>query len=332
MQLINDIEFAQSYWLWLLLCIPLLLAWYIARGRKNNSKLTLSNTDALPKGSKKQLLQHFIFGLKLIALSALITAMARPQSATSWQNVSTEGIDIVIALDVSGSMLARDFKPDRLEAAKELAVQFIEKRPNDRIGLVVYAGEAFTQCPLTTDHAVLKNLFLNIEHGLITDGTAIGSGLATAVNRLKESEAISKVVILMTDGENNSGEISPLTAAEIAKTFDIRVHSIAVGTIGTAPMPVQVIGGQTIYQNMPVRIDEETLKKISNITGGQYYRATDNQSLEAIYSEIDTLEKSKIEVTEFRKRKEEFKPLAIFALACIFLAFTLRFTLLKQLS
>lgn len=332
MQLINDIEFAQSYWLWLLLCVPLLLTWYIARGRKNNSKLILSNTDTLPKGSKKQLLQHFIFGLKLIALSALITAMARPQSATSWQNVSTEGIDIVIALDVSGSMLARDFKPDRLEAAKELAVQFIEKRPNDRIGLVVYAGEAFTQCPLTTDHAVLKNLFLNIEHGLITDGTAIGSGLATAVNRLKESEAISKVVILMTDGENNSGEISPLTAAEIAKTFDIRVHSIAVGTIGTAPMPVQVIGGQTIYQNMPVRIDEETLKKISNITGGQYYRATDNQSLEAIYNEIDALEKSKIEVTEFRKRKEEFKPLALFALACIFLAFTLRFTLLKQLS
>jgi Ca-activated chloride channel family protein len=268
--------------------------------------------------------------MKLLALALVLLALARPQSSSSWQNETTEGIDIVFALDISGSMLAEDLKPNRLEASKEVALEFISTRPNDRMGLVVYAGESFTQCPLTTDHTVLKNLFLDIKNGMIEDGTAIGMGLATAVNRLKDSKAKSKVIILLTDGSNNAGAIPPLTAAEIAKTFGIRVYTIGVGTKGKAPYPFQTPWGKQ-YQHIEVSIDEETLTDIANTTGGLYYRATDNQKLENIYREIDQLEKSKIEVIEYKKKSEEYLPLLLAAAGLLLVQYLVRSTYLRSL-
>lgn len=237
-------------------------------------------------------LRHLLFACKVLAIVFLVTALARPQSSNSWQTYSSEGIDIVLGLDISTSMLARDFTPDRLEAAKEVATKFILERPQDRIGLVVFAGESFTQCPLTTDQAVLVNLLREVQSGMIEDGTAIGLGLANAVNRLKDSPAKSKVVILLTDGVNNRGSIAPVTAAELAKTYGIRVYTIGVGTYGEAPYPVQTPFGIQL-QNVPVEIDEAVLKQIASVTGGQYFRATDNDKLQQIYNEIDQLEKSK---------------------------------------
>ncbi|MBN1986944.1 MAG: VWA domain-containing protein, partial [Prolixibacteraceae bacterium] len=241
-----------------------------------------------------------------------------------------EGIDIVIALDISSSMLARDFTPDRLEAAKNVAMEFISGREYDRMGLVVFAGEAFTQCPLTTDRAVLLNLFKDIQSGMIKDGTAIGNGLATSVARLKDSEAISRVVILLTDGENNAGEIAPVTAAEIAKTFGIRVYTVGVGSIGTAPYPVQTPYGIQL-RDMEVKIDEETLQEISTLTDGKYFRATSNTKLEEIYKEIDALEKSKIEVREFNRKSEEFVPFALAGLLSLILSFVFRTTVFRSI-
>ena len=251
----------------------------------------------------------------LAGICFLTIALARPQSSNSWQNVTTEGIDIVIALDISTSMLARDFQPNRLEAAKNVATKFISGRPNDKIGLVVFAGESYTQCPLTTDHAVLINLFKDVksdivENGTIEDGTAIGNGLSTAISRLKESDAISRVIILLTDGENNRGEIAPVTAAEIAKTYGIRVYTVGVGTIGTAPYPVKTPFGTQI-QDVEVKIDEKVLQGISDITDGKYFRATNNRTLTEVYEEIDKLERSKIEVKEYSKREEEYQRYAI---------------------
>lgn len=222
----------------------------------------------------------------MVAVALLIVILARPQSTNSWSNSSTEGIDIMLAMDISGSMLAQDLKPNRLEAAKDVAASFINGRPNDNIGLVVFSAESFTQCPLTTDHTVLLNLFKDIQSGMIQDGTAIGLGLVNAVSRIKDSHAKSKVIILLTDGSNNAGEIAPVTAAEIAKTFGVRVYTIGVGTKGMAPYPFQTAFGVQ-YQNIPVEIDEATLKQIASTTGGQYFRATDNASLKEIYSEID---------------------------------------------
>ena len=235
----------------------------------------------------------------------MIVALARPQTTSEGENISTEGIDIVLVTDVSGSMLAEDFRPNRIEAAKAVAAEFVDGRPNDRIGFVVFAGESFTQCPLTLDHAVVKELIAGVKSGLIEDGTAIGMGLATAVSRLKDSESKSKVIILLTDGVNNKGVIDPMTAAGIASTFGIRVYTVGVGTIGMAPYPVQTPLG-TQYRNVPVEIDEELLKKIAVQTGGTYFRATDNDKLQLIYAEIDRLEKTKIEVTQFRRHKEDF--------------------------
>jgi len=245
------------------------------------------------------------------------------------QNVSIEGIDIVLGLDISGSMLAQDLKPDRLEAAKMVSQDFFTGRPNDRIGLVVFAGEAFTQCPLTTDHVIIEEMLDDIKSGIIQDGTAIGDGLATAINRLKESQAISKVIILLTDGQNNAGSIAPLSAAEIAKIYGIRIYTIGVGTIGYAPYPVQTPFGIQ-YQNMEVKIDEDLLQKVANMTDGKYFRATDNSSLKKVYQEIDQLEKSKIDVTEFRKKHEEFLNLAIFALILLALETLSRLTLFRS--
>jgi Ca-activated chloride channel family protein len=233
-------------------------------------------------------------------------------------------------MDISGSMLAQDLKPDRLEASKNVAMDFISKRINDRVGLVIFAGESFTQCPLTTDHNVLINLFQDVKSGMVDDGTAIGMGLATAVNRLKDSEAISKVIILLTDGVNNSGMVPPLTAAEIAEKFGIRVYTIGVGTEGFAPYPFQTPFGIQ-YQEVEVKIDEKTLQDIATLTDGKYFRATNNNSLKEIYKDIDALEKSKIEVTEFHKRSEEFLPFALWALGLLFLGFILQITYLKQI-
>ena len=275
------------------------------------------------------ILRHGLIILRCIAVVTLITALARPQTSLSWQDVTTEGIDIAIALDVSGSMLAEDFKPNRLEASKQVAMDFISERPYDRIGLVIYAGESFTQCPLTTDHAVLLNLFDDIKNGMIEDGTAIGMGLATSVSRLKDSKAISKVAILLTDGSNNRGSIPPVTAAEIAKEFGIRVYTVGVGSNGSARMPMQDQFGRTVYQNVEVKIDEKTLKEIADITDGKYFRATNKKSLEAIYKEIDKLEKSKIEVTEYKKKSEKFVPFALLAACLLLIEFLLRNIIFK---
>jgi Ca-activated chloride channel family protein len=245
--------------------------------------------------------------------------------------MSTEGIDIMLVQDISGSMLSRDFKPDRIEAAKNIATEFISGRPYDRIGLVVFSGESFTQCPLTTDHAVLINLLREIQSGMIEDGTAIGMGLATAVNRIKDSPSKSKVIILLTDGVNNKGEIAPATAADIAKTFGIRVYTIGVGTQGMAPYPVQTPYGVQ-YQDMPVEIDEGILQQISQTTGGKYFRATDNDSLEKIYKEIDKLEKSKIDVLQFSKKEEKYLSPALIAFFMLVIEIIVRNTIFKNLT
>ncbi len=317
---------------YLLLALIPIIAWYVYRQKKFGASLqvsTLKNLEAIPK-TWKYYLRHSIFALKVIAIALLIVVLARPQSSENWENVSTEGIDIVMAVDVSTSMLARDLKPDRLEAAKDVASAFIAGRPYDRIGLVVFAGESFTQCPLTTDHPVVTNLLRETSTGILQDGTAIGNGLATAVNRLKESEAISKVIILLTDGENNSGEIPPITAAEIAKTYGIRVYTIGVGTIGTAPYPMPTPFGIQV-QNVPVKIDEESLQSIAGLTGGKYFRATSNDKLKQIYDEIDALEKSKIEVKEFSKKQEEFQVFAIAAALLLLLGILLKITIFRNI-
>lgn len=266
----------------------------------------------------------------MVAVALLIVILARPQSTNSWSNSSTEGIDIMLAMDISGSMLAQDLKPNRLEAAKDVAASFINGRPNDNIGLVVFSAESFTQCPLTTDHTVLLNLFKDIQSGMIQDGTAIGLGLVNAVSRIKDSHAKSKVIILLTDGSNNAGEIAPVTAAEIAKTFGVRVYTIGVGTKGMAPYPFQTAFGVQ-YQNIPVEIDEATLKQIASTTGGQYFRATDNASLKEIYSEIDQMEKTKISVQEYSKKQEEYKNWALLVFALLLVEILLRNTLLRNI-
>lgn len=331
--MMHGIVFANPYWFLLLGLIPVLSFWYWKRNNDQRANVrfsSFSNFSSAPK-TLRQKLVHLPFILRMLVLAFLSIALARPQSSSSWQNVTTEGIDIVIAMDISGSMLAEDFKPNRLEASKKVAMNFISKRPTDRMGLVVFAGEAFTQCPLTTDHSVLLNIFGGIKNGLIEDGTAIGMGLATAVKRLKDSEAKSKVIVLLTDGVNTGGSIPPQTAAEIAKTFGIRVYTIGVGTMGSAPYPAKNMFGQTVYQDMEVKIDEDMLRKISAMTDGKYFRATDNNKLEQVYEEIDAMEKSKIDVTEFRKKKEEFLPFALAALFLLGAEVLLRNTLLRVL-
>ncbi|MDP4763989.1 MAG: VWA domain-containing protein [Salibacteraceae bacterium] len=329
--MLPDWEFAHIDFLWALLILPLLVLWHVLQFWKNKPVIGFSQTAWLTSaGNSKTWLIHFAFALRLLAISAMIVGLARPQSSTKLQSITTEGIDIIMAMDISSSMLARDFEPNRLDAAKEVATEFIKGRPNDRIGLVVYSGESFTQCPLTTDHDKLINLLAELKNGMITDGTAIGMGLATAVNRLKESTAKSKVVILLTDGENNSGNIPPLTAAEIATTFGVRVYTIGVGTVGEAPMPYQDVIGRIRYQNVPVTIDEKTLTQIADLTDGEYFRATDNQKLKDIYQKIDSLEKTIIEETQFEKKSEEFLPLALLALGLLMLEFLIKRFALKS--
>ena len=328
----KTLTFGNPDFLFLLLAIPLLAAWYFYRKKRYTADLQVSTLEGFAKVGKnlKFYTYHGLYVLRLLAITLLIIALARPQTSLSRQDISVEGIDLVIALDVSGSMLAMDFKPDRLEAAKDLAIEFIDGRPNDRIGLVIFSGETFTQCPLTTDHAVLKNLFRDIHSGMIDDGTALGDGLATAVNRLRGSKAVSKVIILLTDGVNNMGSLDPRSAAEIAKLYGIRIYTIGIGSIGQAPYPVQTpFGMQT--QMMPVNIDEALLQEIARGTDGKYFRATNNAKLRSIYQEIDKMEKSKIDVTEFRKKNEEFFPLVLLAFIFIGIELLLRYLYLKNI-
>lgn len=329
----NDIQFANPELFVLLAIVPILIVAYVLRFRFHKATIRISTFQFLPQGASdfKIWARHLPFALSLVGISFLLVALARPQSSLSWQDVTTEGIDIVIAMDISGSMLAEDLKPNRLEASKNVAMEFISNRPSDRIGLVIFAGESFTQSPLTTDHAVLKNLFKDVKNGLIEDGTAMGLGLANSVNRLRDSDAKSKVVILLTDGFNTTGSIPPLTAAEIAREFGVRTYTIGLGSNGTAPYPFQSAFG-TSYRNVEVKIDEKTLKEIAKMTGGKYYRATNNRSLAAIYEEIDQLEKSKIEVTEYRKKKEEFFPFALIGGIILLLQFVLANTVLKTIN
>ena len=323
---------ANPYYLYLLLLIIPAVAWYVMRRKKRYATLQVSNSFAFEglKRSWKNRLEHVPFVFRMMAFVLIILVLCRPQSSNSFQNVTTEGIDIVIALDISSSMLSEDLRPNRLEAAKKVASNYISGRPNDNIGLVLFAAESFTQCPLTTDHTVLLNLFGSIKSGLIEDGTAIGLGLANAVSRIKDSQAKSKVIILLTDGSNNRGDIDPITAAEIAKTFGIRVYTIGVGRKGKAPYPFQTAYGIQ-YQNIDVDIDEPPLRQIAQTTGGEFYRATSTNSLSSIYQKIDQLEKTKMNVHEYSKKHEEYRIFAIGALLVLLLEILLRNTILRRL-
>jgi Ca-activated chloride channel family protein len=327
-----NISFANSEFLYGLLVIPILVVWYLRWAKKGTSEIRFSTL--LPfkalKPTLKERLRHLPFILRMLLLAVLIVALARPRTSSSGQNVYTEGIDIAMLLDISGSMLAEDLKPNRIEAAKKVASDFIDGRTTDRIGLVIFSGQSFTQCPMTTDYRVLKNLLRQVKPGMVEDGTAIGMAIAQGVNRLKDSKAKSKVMILLTDGVNNKGEIDPITAAQIAQTFNLRIYTIAVGTIGEAPYPVQTPFG-TRYQNVPVDVDEKTLAKIAELTGGQYFRATNNKSLAAIYNEIDELEKTRIEVKAYRSYTELFYSWTLAGLIALVLEFALTSSFLRKL-
>lgn len=325
-----DITFSNPNILWLLLGLIPLAGGYIWYQSQLNASLQISSLKNLEQApiSWKYYLRHLPPVFRFFSIGLLIVALARPQSSESFQDKEVEGIDIVMCTDISGSMQAMDFKPNRLEAAKDVVKQFIDSRPNDRIGLVIFAGESFTQCPLTTDHGVVVNLLNEVKEGMLEDGTALGLGLATSVVRLKDSEAKSKVVIFLTDGVNNTGEVSPQTAGEIAREFGVRVYTIGVGTQGQAPMPVQTpFGMQT--QMMDVEIDEEVLTEIAQLTGGKYYRATNKSSLEQIYQEIDQLERTRISVIEFSEKSDEYLPFVLLAGLLFFLEILLRYTLFR---
>ena len=326
-----QIQFANKEFLFLLLLVPAILVWYFYRHKNNLSSIKYSSIDNfIPQESLEEKLVHFPFIFKIFSIALLIIALARPQSVSQGENIYTEGIDIILAIDVSGSMLAEDLRPNRIEAAKNVADNFISGRVSDRIGLVVFSGESFTQCPLTIDYGVLKNLLKNLQTGMIEDGTAIGLGLTNAVARLKNSTAKSKVIILLTDGVNNKGEIDPITASQIAQSFDIKVYTVGVGTIGQAPYPFNTPFGKQ-YQMIPVEVDDEMLRKIASQTGGKYFRATNNKSLKNIYAEIDKLEKTKVEIKSYRRTAELYYPFAILSLALIFAEFILSKLFLRRL-
>ncbi len=309
MEWLNRIAFENAGAFWLLLLIPLFVTFYVIRTKEGSPSIILPdlgrNSHALRGRGTWSF--HIPFTLQMLGLAFLITALARPTTSSNWKDVNTEGIDIMLAMDVSASMLAKDFRPNRLEASKEVASRFISERPNDRMGLVIYEGESFTQCPLTTDHRVLQNLLNETETGMLKSGTAIGMGLATAVNRLKGSEAKSKVIILLTDGVNNRGTIAPRTAGELAKRKGIRVYTIGVGSQGKARSPVGIYpNGEYKFERVEVEIDEEVLQDVAETTGGAYFRATDGDKLQKIYERIDEMEKSKIKVTEHSEKNEEY--------------------------
>lgn len=319
--------------LWLEIIPVLLIIHYLyleLAERKPHLRVSTSVPWKLSGGSVLGWIRHLPFAFRILAVVMIIIAMARPRSSQEMDRVDTEGIDIMLTMDVSTSMLARDFKPDRISAAKDIAIEFISQRPSDRIGIVVFAGESYTQCPLTTDRATLINLMKEVQTDLIEDGTAIGNGLATAVARLKDSNAKSRVVILLTDGVNNRGEITPQTAAEIAKTYGVRVYTIGVGAMGTAPYPVMTPWGVDV-QNVRVEIDEELLSEIAETTGGRYFRATDNTKLMEIYSEINKMEKDRTTINSFPVYKELFGRYAFIALLALMLELVLKLFVIRRL-
>ena len=326
-------HFASPYYLWLLTALVPMAGYYVWRTLQGGASIQISSVAGVVRAPRtvRYYLRHLPFALRAAAFALLVVALARPQDAEQNVRTNTQGIDIMLAIDVSGSMLARDFRPDRITAAKEVAGSFIADRYGDRIGLVAFAGEAFTQSPLTTDQSTLQTLLARIRSGLIEDGTAIGNGLATAINRLRESDAKSKVIILLTDGVNNQGQIAPMTAAEIAKAQGIRVYTIGVGTEGMAPYPAIDMFGNLTFVNQKVEIDEKVLKAISDMTGGRYFRATDKEKLKAVYDEINQLEKSKIEVMEHISYHELFLTWALAALGLLFAEFLLSNLVLKRI-
>lgn len=326
-------EFAHPHILWALTIIAPMTAYYVWQTLKGGAALDISTVEGLRRAPRtlRQYMRHLPFVLRCAAVTLAVISLARPQSAEHNTRTDAEGIDIVMAIDVSTSMLARDFAPDRITAAKEVAAQFVAARPADRIGLVVFAGESLTQSPLTTDKATLQTLLGRIRSGVIEDGTAIGNGLATSINRLRESEAKSKVIILLTDGVNNRGQISPLTAAQIAAEYGIRVYTIGVGKRGKAPYPVTDMFGNTTVMQLDVEIDEEVLQKIADQTGGKYFRATDKHKLAEIYAEIDSLEKSKVEISQYTLLHEEFLPFLLAAIVLLLLEFTVNSLVLNRL-
>ena len=327
---ISNIHFAKPWFFALFAALPLLIYFYLRPPVRMQGSMLVSGVKAFGNGRTwKTLLRHILFIFRMLAISCIIIALARPQTGSEQQLTSGEGIDIVFCLDISGSMLAQDFSPNRMEAAKQVVSEFIDNRPTDRMGLVIFSGESFTMCPLTTDHAVLKSQLYNVQSGLLEDGTAIGSGLATGVERLRASVSKSKVIILLTDGENNGGLVDPNSAKEIAKSYGVRVYTVGVGTEGFAPVPVQTSSG-VIMQREKVSIDEKLLTQIANETGGKYFRATDNESLGTIYKDIDRLEKSKFQVTTFTHYTEKFFPFILAAVMFLVLEWILRFTLFRK--
>jgi Ca-activated chloride channel homolog len=324
----KNIIFGQPWAFWLLLLVPVLIYWYATR-KNGEGAIIISDSSAKGLSSWKTGFRHLPFVCRLFAVVFIIMALARPQTRFAEQNVEGEGVDIVLCIDVSGSMTAQDLSPNRLEAAKAVAIDFVNKRVTDRVGIVIFSGESFTQCPLTTDRRVLVTAIENIRNGLLEDGTAIGSGLGTSVDRLRTSKSKSKVVVLLTDGENNGGLIDPQTAKEIAKAFQVKVYTIGVGTDGYAQQPVNTPMG-VVMQSGKVSIDEKLLKEIANETGGKYFRARDNDGLVRIYDEINKLERSKIEITNRTRSQEKFFPFIVAALLLILFELVLRFTVLKK--
>jgi Ca-activated chloride channel family protein len=327
-----NITFANPGYLVLLALIPALVVWYWFRRGQQTADIRFSSLSVLKdvRPTIRERLRHAPFAVRMILLGLLIVALARPQTTSSGENVYTEGIDIVLLLDISGSMLAEDFSPNRIEAAKSVAKEFVDGRQHDRIGLVIFSGQSFTQCPMTLDYRVLKNLLRQVKPGMVEDGMAIGMAIAQGVNRLKDSKAKSKVMILLTDGVNNRGEIDPLTASQIAQTFGIKIYTVGVGTIGEAPYPVQTPFGIR-YQNMPVDVDEKTLQQIATMTDGQYFRATNTKALKQIYAEIDKMEKTRVEVRRYRTSTELFYPWALAGLVLLLLEMLLRGSVLRKI-
>ena len=325
----HNTEFGQPLFLGLLLLLPLLIFWYVKTNNRRTASVAVSSTSAYGLGSWRASLRNLPFVCRLICVAAIIVALAKPQVRDAQQRAEGEGIDIILCIDVSGSMTAQDFSPNRLEAAKNVAIDFVNRRLTDRIGVVIFSGESFTQCPLTTDHAVLISAIQNIRNGLLEDGTAIGSGLGTSIDRLRSSTSKTKIVVLLTDGENNGGLIDPKTAKEIAKTFGVKVYTIGVGTDGMAPQPVNTPLG-VVMQSQKVSIDEGLLKEIANETGGKYFRAKDNESLSTIYKTIDQLEKSKVEITTTIHYENKFFPFVLLAVFFLLIEFILRYLILRK--
>ena len=331
--MLKNITFANPQFFWLLLVLPLMVAWYVYWNKKSKPNVTLSSTIAFKKiSSWKDYLYHSLFALRLLAVALIIIALARPQThSENAQTKITDGIDIVMAIDVSSSMLSQDLKPNRFEALKKVASQFVKDRPNDRIGLVVYAGESYTKTPVTTDKGIILSSLAELTYGQVEDGTAIGMGLATAVNRLKESKAKSRVIILLTDGVNNTGVIDPLIAAELAAKYGIKVYTVGIGTNGMALSPYALNpDGSIMYRMLQVDIDESLMKKIAQITHGRYFRATNNQKLQQIYDEINKLETSKIEEFKYTEVDEKFRLLVIIATVLLLIEFLLKHTVFRN--